>query len=74
MTSSRGPTRIPTQRGMAEAGDDLVGGEAQQHSSSERQEHALGDHEPERADRNRGQADGESMTESDRTQGVDDGA
>ena len=53
---------------VAEAGGDLVGGEAEQRRPPQRQEQPLRDHQPEHADRDRGQSDGQRVAEGDRPQ------
>ena len=68
-TSSRERDAHADPARVAEAGDDLVGREAEQRRATQRQEQPLRDHQPERADRDGGEADGQRMTEGDRTQG-----
>ena len=54
---------------VAEAGGDLVGREAEERHATQRQEQALRDDQPEHADRDGGQSDGQRMAEGDRPQG-----
>ncbi len=68
-TSSPRPDPHADPARVAEAGGDLVGGEGEQRRAAQRQEQPLRDHQPERADRNGGQADGQGVAEGDRPQG-----